>query len=68
MRNLFTPICFHVFYFQASRFSAVQHNFVDSVEEVKAMDSLRGLVKNVEISPEARVYGLSYLWAESYKV
>ena len=53
---------------EASRFSAVQHNFVDSVEEVKAMDSLRGLVKNVQISPEARVYGFSYLWAESYKV
>jgi Ca2+/Na+ antiporter len=32
------------------------------------MDSLRGLVRNVQISPQARVYGFSYLWAESYKV
>lgn len=53
---------------QASRFSAVQHNYADSVEAVKAMDSLRSLVKRIQMSPKARVYGLSYLWAESYKV
>ncbi|XP_046844152.1 patched domain-containing protein 3-like isoform X2 [Xenia sp. Carnegie-2017] len=51
---------------EASRFSALQPNFADSVKEVQAMDSLRELVKNV--SPGARVYGFSYLWAESYKV
>ncbi|XP_028413011.1 patched domain-containing protein 3-like [Dendronephthya gigantea] len=55
-------------FLQASRFSALQRNYADSVEEVKAMDSLRNLVKSIKISPKARVYGFSYLWAESYKV
>lgn len=53
---------------EASRFPAVQNNFVDTKDKVKAMDSLRKLMETINIFPRPRVYGEPYLWAESYKV